>query len=119
MSTSKTPLATETRSKLVARRGELARLSLHNDDDGQELRQDHESRERASGEQIAEVLVSLSERERQEVQAIDAAIGRIDLGTWGQCSQCDRKITARRLAAMPEAQTCLDCASASAEAPRS
>ncbi len=98
----------EARAKLVARRGTIHRIQQKNESEGAELRQD--SRERASSEEIAEVLVSLSDRERREVDAIDAALSRMAEGTWGQCSQCGKAIGHSRLTAMPEAHNCLDCA---------
>ncbi|MBS1153402.1 MAG: C4-type zinc finger protein, DksA/TraR family [Myxococcaceae bacterium] len=112
MSISQTRSATRARSELVSRRAELARSSQHNDREGQELRESNESRERSSSQDIAEVLVSLSENERLEVLAIDAAIGRIDLGTWGKCAGCGGRISLKRLSAMPEASSCLECQAA-------
>ena len=108
---------TEARHKLIARRSEIARSQRHNETDGADLRSD--SRERASSEEIAEVLVSLSDRERTEVDAIDAALNRLDRGTWGHCSKCRAKIATPRLAAMPEAHTCLECAAAAEPIKRS
>lgn len=112
MTTAQKHSATMARTHLVARRADLARMRTHNDRDGHELREHNESRERTSSEEIAEVLTSLSENERQEVVAIDAAIGRIDLGTWGQCAECGGTIGARRLKAIPEATSCLECQAA-------
>ena len=103
--------ATEARSKLVARRTVLDRSARQNENDGAHLRHDGESRERTAGEEIAEVLVTLSDRERTEVDAIDAALARLDQGTWGRCGSCNKKIGADRLHALPEAHHCLDCAS--------
>ena len=110
MTTSPDKTATEARLKLVARRSVIDRSQRHNETDGAALR--GETREHASNEEIAEVLVAMSDRERLEVDAIDAALSRIDLGTWGKCSSCGKKIAANRLTAMPEAHHCLACASA-------
>lgn len=111
---SDTPSAAAARSRLNARRSVINRSQGNNENDGAALRAD--SRERASSEEIAEVLVLLSDRERKEVDAIDAALSRLDQGTWGQCAACGKKIGANRLAAMPEASTCLPCASAAGAA---
>lgn len=101
----------EARSKLVARRKLIDRSQRNNDTDGAQLLGDG-PRERASNGDLAGVLATLSDRERKEVDAIDAALLRIDKGTWGHCASCRAKIATSRLTAMPEADTCLDCATA-------
>ena len=42
---------------------------------------------------------------------IEAAIGRIDDGSFGQCEKCGGKIPMSRLAAIPYAAQCVHCAS--------
>ncbi len=41
--------------------------------------------------------------------AIDAALGRIDAGTYGKCVNCGAQIPEERLEAMPWATLCIDC----------
>jgi DnaK suppressor protein len=43
---------------------------------------------------------------------IEAALARIDDGTWGTCSDCGKQIPAARLAVRPEASRCVDCQAA-------
>ena len=45
------------------------------------------------------------ESERRAV-AIDAALGRLDEGTWGRCAVCGRDIDDERLDALPETDRC-------------
>lgn len=45
-----------------------------------------------------------------EIAAVRAAIGRIDAGHYGQCLSCGADIAPARLAALPEATMCMDCA---------
>jgi RNA polymerase-binding transcription factor DksA len=40
--------------------------------------------------------------------AIDAALGRIDAGTYGLCESCGRPIDEERLEAVPYATLCID-----------
>jgi len=47
-----------------------------------------------------------------EIEAIRAAIRRIDLGTYQNCSKCGAKISPARLAVMPTTSLCIDCARA-------
>ena len=41
--------------------------------------------------------------------AIDAALNRIEDGTFGTCTNCGKPIGEDRLAAIPWATTCIDC----------
>ena len=101
---SSAPLA---RLALVTRQAALTRMKRENDGESSRLQVEHSSEEKAG----AEVLISLSDRERRELTEIDAALGRIDAGTWGKCEKCKGSIGAGRLGAVPEARTCVACAS--------
>jgi DnaK suppressor protein len=48
-----------------------------------------------------------ADAERQ-LEEIDAALARIDAGTWGTCEVCGRQIDAERLEARPRAVRCLE-----------
>src|SRR5262249_30645462 len=79
---------------------------------GEELElRDSEEVERATEEWDARVLVSLSDADLRELSGIVAAIRRIDEGTYGVCAHCERRIEPARLAALPAATSCIDCAS--------
>ena len=41
---------------------------------------------------------------------VQAAMGRIDRGVYGQCERCGRDIGAERLEAVPTARLCINCA---------
>ena len=43
---------------------------------------------------------------------IDAAMGRLESGTYGTCEGCGETIGAGRLEARPVARTCIQCATA-------
>lgn len=51
----------------------------------------------------------LSTGEREAVRRIDAALNRIDAGTYGSCDHCDKKVQIARLEAVPWARHCIDC----------
>ena len=40
---------------------------------------------------------------------INRALDKIKNGTYGQCENCEGEMDIKRLEAMPEARTCLDC----------
>ena len=44
--------------------------------------------------------------------AIDAALRRIDTGSYGECRECGEAISIARLDARPEARLCIGCESA-------
>jgi RNA polymerase-binding transcription factor DksA len=49
---------------------------------------------------------------REQIAAIDAAIARLDAGTYGRCAGCAGSIEPARLDALPTATVCLRCAPA-------
>lgn len=54
--------------------------------------------------------LALRERSRAELVLVDAALRRIEDGTYGTCSSCGNPIAPERLEAIPWAPTCIDCA---------
>src|SRR5215470_12890488 len=61
-------------------------------------------------EEAAEVaLTALDEQGRREMAAIQAALARLDAGTYGICDTCGETSSAARLTAMPMAHRCVAC----------
>ena len=56
------------------------------------------------------VLERLTRAGRTEAYLIEAALKRIEDGTYGKCIDCGKDISERRLKALPEAERCLSCA---------
>jgi DnaK suppressor protein len=54
---------------------------------------------------------ALLERTEARVAELDHALDRLAAGTYGTCVRCGRPIGADRLAARPDASTCISCAS--------
>jgi len=52
---------------------------------------------------------ALTERETAALGDIAAALERLDLGTYGQCTDCGGAISSVRLQALPEAARCIAC----------
>ena len=68
-----------------------------------------------SSEQAAELgnvaVVSALESEAvEELADIDAALQRIENGSYGICTACGEAISEQRLEARPESTDCVDCA---------
>jgi DnaK suppressor protein len=55
-------------------------------------------------------VASLKDRARDQLSQIDAALGRLDAGSYGLCGSCGRPIAPERLAARPAAPECINCA---------
>src|SRR6202522_65425 len=56
-------------------------------------------------------LSALLDSARAQVASIDAALGRLDAGSYGRCERCGQDIPAERLPPTPTAANCLACAS--------
>ena len=56
-----------------------------------------------------EIDYTLGENSGQVLAAIDAALKRIDAGTYGTCVSCAEQIRYERLEATPWASLCIDC----------
>jgi len=66
--------------------------------------------DRASERQGDEVLEALGNVELDELRRIDAALARIEDGSYGICPKCGDTISDERLVAVPEAALCRECA---------
>lgn len=55
------------------------------------------------------MLGRFSEVEHRQLMAIDAAMERIENGTYGECMTCGEEIDPARLRALPEATRCIAC----------
>lgn len=53
---------------------------------------------------------SLANETRVHLDAIDAALARVESGTYGFCSECGEPIAPARLEALPATTTCISCA---------
>jgi RNA polymerase-binding protein DksA len=53
--------------------------------------------------------LALRDRARQHLELVDAALARLDDGTFGRCLRCKRPIAPERLEALPWAAHCIDC----------
>ena len=70
---------------------------------------DIERMDRIQEEATEVALTALDEQGRRELEAIQAALARIEAGTYGHCDTCGEMISAARLTAMPTARRCVAC----------
>ena len=67
--------------------------------------------DRAVADLIVDLNLSEVDRDVEELRAVQAALGRIESGSYGICASCGRQIDPERLRAIPETPLCIDCAS--------
>jgi DnaK suppressor protein len=53
--------------------------------------------------------LALRDRTDQHLALVDAALERIEAGTFGRCVRCGETIAPERLDALPWAPRCIDC----------
>ena len=56
-----------------------------------------------------ETQLTLLGNTQRELELVNAALGRIENGTFGTCANCGRPIAPARLEARPTSQYCIDC----------
>lgn len=56
-----------------------------------------------------DVLLNLSESQRQKIRDIDVALDRLAQGQYGICARCGDEIAARRMEVRPFSRYCIDC----------
>jgi DnaK suppressor protein len=71
---------------------------------------DPEFEEGAQSEHEQYMLSQLGEVQRRELSMIDAALARTEAGEYGLCVDCGAEIDPKRLAVLPFALLCTECA---------
>ncbi len=107
----------EVKERLVARKQNLwlevkQQLKTSIGDGYQEmLATARDEEDQASVSLLAETQLSLLGPKRQELEAIEAALQRLENGNYGLCENCGLPIEPRRLEIMPETPLCRNCQS--------
>jgi RNA polymerase-binding transcription factor DksA len=108
------------REKLVNRRKQILEFRDSLDTSWEELHaREVEFEETAQKQKAAQGLEQLDSREKEEIEAIDEALRKIDLGSYGFCESCGRAISPARLEAVPSTRSCKGCAATEIESPSS
>lgn len=102
------------KKQLLAQRASLlAQLSNLRDNEGRvEASAEHFAPAQDSTAQVStarEMELTLDARESIELDMVDAALHRIEDGSYGLCIDCGAEIPAARLHAAPEASRCIAC----------
>jgi DnaK suppressor protein len=97
-------LLQEKKNTLLA---ELAKTKNAEEETTEESTQD--IADKAVSSYTREFLYSLNDSERNTIQQIDQALGRIEDGTFGSCLNCGNPMNEKRLTAIPWSRHCVDC----------
>lgn len=65
--------------------------------------------DRATAEEERNWSLRLRDRDRKLAAKIEAALARLEDGTFGLCTRCGRPISAERLRARPVTDLCIQC----------
>lgn len=108
---------TEVKERLLDRKRRLwlevkERLKSNIGDGYQEmLATARDEEDQASVSLLAETHLTLLGPKRQELEAIEEALMRLEAGMYGLCESCGQTIEPRRLEVMPETPFCRNCMS--------
>ena len=116
--TTTTDFLTSQRRELLARReayladaerATAAALELTDDAAGQDIADEDGFGEGDTVSVERDRLTVVAGDAQARVAEIDAALGRVDSGTYGTCEACGKSIPTPRLEAIPEATLCVGC----------
>jgi RNA polymerase-binding protein DksA len=103
-----------TRQVLLAKRRALMRRSEQTLAEEQRLLEQVEPdwEDSAANLSAAQLLDRMGDVELSQLRRVQAALERLEHGSYGICVRCQEPIERRRLAALPEADRCARCAGA-------
>jgi DnaK suppressor protein len=99
------------REKLVQKKQEILEAYNKNKTYGKQADEDgaQDIADKASNSYTKEFLFSLSNSEREMLNLVDEALGRIEGRRYGVCVVCDDEMDRKRLDAVPWAKHCISC----------
>ena len=99
------------RKRLEERQHMLRRNVSRTEMDGRQSDEDatQDIADRAASSYNKEFLFHQSNSERQLLQMVEGALGRIREGNFGQCISCGQEINPKRLEAVPWTRYCIEC----------
>jgi RNA polymerase-binding transcription factor DksA len=100
---------TTRKAQLKARLAEL-QDRLNSIEQTLEVEPPSDNEDRASEREDDEVLEGLGNSGLLEIQMIEAALGRLDDGSYGDCMKCGEEIAPARLDLLPYTPFCHGCA---------
>jgi len=96
------------REKLEQEQARLLRLNRR-DSHGRPLGRNPDRTDLAQAYANRERNLTLSVLEEEQLQQVEAALQRLEDGTYGRCERCGQPINPERLEALPYATLCINC----------
>ena len=99
------------RERLLQKKQEILEAYNKNKRYGQEADEEgaQDIADKASSSYTKEFLFSLSNSEREMLQLVDEALGRVGGRRFGVCVSCEDEVDRKRLEAVPWARHCISC----------
>ena len=99
------------RKQLETRQQELRKIVARTEQDGRDadVGTAQDIADRAANSYTKEFLFHQSNNERQLLQMVEGALGRMREGVFGECINCGSEINAKRLEAVPWTRYCIAC----------
>lgn len=99
------------RKQLEERRRDLHKLVANTAEAGRnaDSEESQDVADRAASSYNKEFFFSQNNNERQLLNMVEAALGRIEEGAFGECIHCGEEINAKRLEAVPWTRYCINC----------
>ncbi|MBI4444643.1 MAG: TraR/DksA family transcriptional regulator [Acidobacteria bacterium] len=100
------------KKKLLEKQSELIDVVHKTENYGREADAEGEAMDiadKASSSYTKEFMFSKSNSDRQLLQMVAEALGRINEGSYGACLHCEEPVERKRLEAVPWARLCIKC----------
>ena len=99
------------KKQLETRQQELRKIVARTEQDGRDadVGTAQDIADRAANSYTKEFLFHQSNTERQTLNMVEAALGRIREGAFGECINCGNEINSKRLEAVPWTKFCIEC----------
>jgi RNA polymerase-binding transcription factor DksA len=105
------PDMAQLKARLIERRNEIFERRHQHRDTWERLHEaENEFEETAQKAHMSQGLAQLDASEKNEIEAIDRALGRMETGDYGYCDGCGDRISPKRLEALPFVPFCTRCA---------
>lgn len=69
----------------------------------------HDSGEESVADLLADMNITMIDRQVRELRRVEAALRRMDMGAYGECDECGCEIGCERLRSYPTAERCVEC----------
>ena len=99
------------KKKLLSRRDELLRTIARTEEEGRSADDDPtvDLADKAANSYTKEFLFGQTDNDRSTLQLVNAALRRVENGSFGQCLICEEEMQQKRLEAVPWARHCRAC----------